>query len=350
MYEPKYRLTNSILISIGKIEAAKETIESAPLLPMWERRFRESAMVRAAHHGTHIEGNQLAFEEARQVLLSQDLHAARSRDVQEVLNYRAVLDYIGEEWGDGKKEMNEAMLKKLHKLVVFKILPDDLSGHFRTKKVVIKDSSTGEITFTPPDPADIPFMITEFAKWLQQAERSEVHPVLKAGIAHHEFVRIHPYLDGNGRVARALSTLILYVEQYDIRRFFSLEEQYDNDPLSYYHSLQKANEGDLTPWLEYFCQKLTEELELLKGKIKRLSMDSKIKDKLGGKQVFLNERQAKIMEFMQEAGYVQNQAFDTMFPEYSEDTILRDLNDLIEKGIVKKIGKTKGAKYLLSKG
>ncbi len=339
-----------MLVTIGKIEAAKETIENAPLLPLWERRFRENAMVRSAHHGTHIEGNQLDFNEAREVLLSQSLHEARSRDVQEVLNYRAVLDYIGDEWADPEKNINETTVKKLHTLVVFKILPEHLAGAYRTKKVVIKDSSTGEITFTPPEPQEVPYLVSEFTKWLAQVDASTTHPVIKAGIAHHELVRIHPYLDGNGRVARALSTLILYVEKYDIRRFFSLEEQYDNDPLSYYQSLQKANEGDLTPWLEYFCQKLSEELEILKGKIKRLSVDSRMKDKLGGKQVFLNERQVKIMEFMQDAGYVQNQAFSSMFPDFSEDTILRDLNDLIEKHIVKKIGKTKGAKYVLARG
>lgn len=343
MYQPKYTLTNHIVRTIGKIEAAKEVIENAPLLPMWEKKFRESALVRTVHHGTHIEGNQLDFEQAKEVILSQTIHA-RSRDVQEVLNYRLVMDVI-----EKKPDLNEETIRELQRVSLRKVLPEELLGHYRTKQVVIKDSATGEVTFTPPSPAEVPYLMKEFSLWLESLEKNDMHPVLKAAAAHHELVRIHPFLDGNGRVARALATLILYVENYDIRRFFSLEEQYDRDPLSYYVHLQKANSGDVSSWLEYFSQKLMEELELLKNKIKKLSVDSHLKDKLGGKQVFLNERQTQMIEYIQETGYMQNQAFGSLFPDYSEDTILRDLNGLIEKRLVVKIGKTKGARYVLVK-
>src|SRR3989338_632848 len=249
MYKPKYTLTNALLITIGKIEAAKEVIMNAPILPMWEKKFRDSSLARSIHHGTHIEGNQLDFEEAKQVIFSQNMHVARSRDVQEILNYRAVLDYIESEWQDSNASLGEKVITKIHALVVNKILPKELAGTYRTKKVVIKDSSTGDITFTPPEPEDVPLLISEFASWFSKIDARTLHPVLKAGISHHELVRIHPFLDGNGRVARAVSTLVLYVGGYDIRRFFSLEEQYDKDPLSYYEYLQKANQGYLTPWL-----------------------------------------------------------------------------------------------------
>lgn len=346
MYKPKYTLTNALLITIGKIEAAKEVIMNAPLLPMWEKKFRDSALARSIHHGTHIEGNQLDFEEAKQVIFSQNMHVARSRDVQEILNYRAVLDYIESEWQDSNASLGEKVITKIHALVVNKILPQELAGTYRTKKVVIKDSSTGDITFTPPEPEDVPLLISEFASWFSKIDARTLHPVLKAGISHHELVRIHPFLDGNGRVARAVSTLVLYVGGYDIRRFFSLEEQYDKDPLSYYEYLQKANQGDLTPWLEYFTDKLALELEIIKQKIKRLSIDSHMKERLGGKQLFLNERQMKMLEYIQDAGYLQNQAFGSLFPDYSEDTVLRDLKELMDKNVIKKVGKTKGAKYV----
>ena len=94
MYQPQFSYNNKIITSIGKIEAAREIILNAPLLPLWEKRFQEEALVRTVHHGTHLEGNQLDFEEAKQVVLSQNLHSIRTRDVQEVLNYRQVMDYI----------------------------------------------------------------------------------------------------------------------------------------------------------------------------------------------------------------------------------------------------------------
>ncbi len=349
MYHPKFSLTNKILLEIGRIEASREIIENAPLLPLWEKRFREDALVRTIHHGTHIEGNQLDFEEAKQVVLSQNLHSIRTRDVQEVINYRAVMDYIEAEWKGKKQEISEQTIKHIHRLVLSKILPDNLIGRYRTKKVVIKDSHSGQVTFRPPEPQQVQFLLSQFLNWLNRVDKNTIHPVLKAGIAHYELVRIHPFLDGNGRVARAVTTLILYLEKYDIRKFFSLEEHYDKNPLAYYEHLQKAASGDLTPWLEYFCEGLGHELENIKRKIQRLSSDVHLKDKLGGKQLFLNERQVKIIEYIQETGYLQNQAFASLFPDYSEDTVLRDLKELIDNNIIKKIGKTKGARYVVKK-
>ena len=335
-------------MDIGKIEAAKEVITSAPLLPLWEKRFQEEALIRTVHHGTHLEGNQLDFSEAKEVVLSQNLHSIRTRDVQEVINYRQVMDYL-EEWQTNKNEISENMYKKLHKLVVDKILPESVAGQYRLKKVVIKDSKTGQVTFRPPEPDQIPYLLSQFFTWLNQTSQEKLHPALCAGISHYELVRIHPFIDGNGRVARAIATLILYTQGYDIRRFFSLEEYYDKDPLTYYEHLQKAEGGDLTLWLEYFIKGIATEFDKIKQKIQKLSSDNILKHKLGGKQVFLNERQTKLVEYLQEAGYLQNQAFNSLFPDYSEDTILRDLKDLMDKQLISKIGKTKGAKYVLKK-
>lgn len=348
MYQPRYKITNRMIMDIGKIEAAREVITSAPLLPLWEKRFQQEALVRTVHHGTHLEGNQLDFSEAKEVVLSQTLHSIRTRDVQEVINYRQVMDYL-EEWKDKKNQITESMYKKLHKLVVAKILPDNVAGEYRLKKVVIKDSKTNEITFRPPEPDQIPYLMAQFFNWLSQINKDDLHPAICAGISHYELVRIHPFIDGNGRVARSIATLILYIQGYDIRRFFSLEEYYDKDPLTYYQHLQKAEGGDLTPWLEYFIKGIANEFDKIKQKIQKLSSDSLLKHKLGGKQLFLNERQTKLVEYLQEVGYLQNQAFGTLFPDFSEDTILRDLKDLMDKKLIAKIGKTKGARYVLKK-
>lgn len=346
MFDPKYTITNSILKNIGKIEAAKEVIDDAPLLPLWERQFREDAIIRTAHHGTHIEGNQLDIKEAKNVLLGKQV-VARSRDIQEIINYRRVLEAIEEEANRHISKITENIIQKLHRIVVSKILEESLVGKYRSKQVIIRNSDTGEITFRPPPAIEVSFLMREFLYWLNKNDSEDIHPVLKAGIAHFELVRIHPYIDGNGRVARALATLILFLAKYDIRRFFSLEEYYDKDAIVYYDNLKKATQGNLTAWLDYFSLGVAIEFERVKNKISKLSKDTYLKEKLGGKQIFLTERQTKIIEYIQSIGYLQNQQFKEIFSDVSEDTVLRDLKELIDVGIIKKKGKTKAARYIM---
>ncbi len=333
---------------MGIIESAREVIENAPLVPAWEAKFREDAMVRTVHHGTHIEGNELNYTEAEKVLAGAKI-VGRERDIQEVLNYRNVLQFI-ESYDNN--EITQEALKHMHALTVNRILPDGAVGEYRRTQVVVKNSQTGEITFRPPPAVEIPFLLDAFLRWVNGVSADDMHAVLKAGISHYELVRIHPFLDGNGRVARAAATLSLFKEGYDIKRFFSLEEYYDREPLAYYEALQSVGkaDGNLTAWLEYFTEGLAIELTRIKEKVKSLSTDLKIKKSLGGQQLALSERQIKIVEFVQENGFLQNKTFFELFPMISEDTVLRELKDLIKKGILKKEGSTKGVKYILRTG
>lgn len=348
MYSSKFTITNNILKNIGSIEGSREMILNAPLLPAYEKQFREEAIVRTVHHGTHIEGNELNISEAAQVLAGVEV-IGRNRDIQEVINYRDVLRFLdhveeGEISGD---KITEAVIKKIHALTVDKILPAEQSGVYRKTQVVVKNTATGQITFRPPPAVEVPYQVKEFLNWLNDQEKDELHPVIRAGITHYELVRIHPFLDGNGRVARAVANLVLFLGNYDIKKIFSLEEYYDRDAQHYYQALRSAEEGDLTAWLEYFTQGLAIELNRIKEKVKKLSTDVALKEKLGGKQLFLSERQVVIIEYIQRAGYLQNKNFKDLFPKISEDTVLRDLTDLIRKRLIKKQGKTKAARYLL---
>ncbi len=352
MYTPKYTITNTILRNIGVIEAAREVIDHAPLLPYYEKEFQKDAMVRAVHHGTHIEGNELNIDQAEKVIEGQDV-IGRQRDIQEVINYRKVMEYIGEIRNiEAKHEfkIEELFIKYLHKLTVDKILDLDRCGTYRQTQVVVKNSLTGQVTFTPPLAIAVPLQLESLLKFMNYARAEHVHPVLKSGIVHYEFVRIHPFIDGNGRVARALSTFILFQEGYDIRKFFSLEEYFDYDANSYYMALQSVerNEGDVTEWLEYFTQGLAIELNKIKEKIEKISVDSNLKQRLGGAPVLLSERQIKIIEYIQKTGFLQNRSFNSIFPMVSEDTVLNELKSLIKQGIVKKTGATKAAKYVMA--
>lgn len=346
MFNPTFTITNKILTNISKIEASEEVIKHSPLLPLWEKQFKEEALIRSAYHGTHIEGNNLHKDDAKDILMGKDV-IGRPRDIQEIINYRKVIEFIDDEAKKKIDKITELLIKKLHRILTDKILINEELGEYRTKQVIIRNSANGEVTFRPPPPIEVPFLIREFIYWLNRDDKDRLHPVLKAGIAHHELVRIHPFLDGNGRVSRVLATLILFLGGYDIRRFFSLEEYYDRDAITYYQNLQKASAGDLSSWLEYFTSGAGIEFEKIKEKILKLSKDVKLKEKFGGQQIYLTDRQMKMIEYIQEVGYIQNQTFRDVFPNVSEDTVLRDLQDLIKKGLIKKIGSTKSARYTM---
>lgn len=343
MYSPTFTINNTILKNIGAIEASKEIIEHAPLLPHFEKEFQQEAILRTTHYGTHIEGNDLSLKQVQQVLDGEKI-VARDRDIQEVINYRKVINFIDTVSNQG---IDEELVKKLHTLVVHKILNEESSGIYREKEVVIKNSITGEVSFRPPRAIEVPWQMKELIDFINNDV--ETHPVLKAGIVHYEFVRIHPFLDGNGRVGRALSTLVMFKEGYDIRHFFSLEEHFDRDPKDYYEALQSVEEknGDLTTWLIYFTTCVGSELSKIKERIESISIDSKLRERIGG-PVMLSDRQIKIIEYIQKIGYYENRMFRTMFPMVSEDTILREMQDLIKKKIIKKQGKTKGVKYVMN--
>lgn len=352
MYVPKYIISNKILRSIGEIEASKEIIENAPLVPAFEKQFESDAVISTVHHGTHIEGNDLSLAQTKKVLEGQDV-VARARDIQEVINYRRVVNLI-DELAAKRGEYNPDMLLDIHKETVYKIVPEEKIGVFRTSHVVVKDEATGDIIFQPPPFIEVPYLIEDFFSWLNNPETREIHPILKAGITHYILVAIHPFVEGNGRTARAFGSLILLREDFDIKRFFAIEEHFDDDPAAYYEAFslvdkQSRNiaQRDLTPWLEYFTYSVAVELAKVKEKVRKLSMDTRLKVKIG-KQVALTERQMQLVEFLSNEGSAGMKELTKVLPMISEDTILRDIRDLIEKGIIRKEGSTKASIYIMA--
>lgn len=366
MYVPKYTITTAILQSIGAVEAAKEVIANAPLVPAWEAKFQGEARLRAAHYGTVLEGNDLTLSQAK-VIVEEDVQTpaqaqaagvvARERDVQEVINYRNVLDFLEQvkQEGENRFVYSLELLLKIHRLVVSRIVPVGQEGKLRETQVVLRNSLTGEIGFRPPGWLEVPFLLDEFLAWLNSEKGRAEHPVLRAGITHYILAAVHPFVEGNGRVARATATLVLFQEGYDIRRLFALEEYFDHHAQEYFGSLmQVSNQShdlaarDLTPWLETFTEALAIELTRIKDRVRQLSVDSKIKQRVG-QQVSLTERQLRLVEYLNSQPELTTATARTILPMVSEDTILRDLHYLLDKEVIAKLGSTKSARYTLKK-
>jgi len=375
MFSPIFSINNQILKNIGTIEGAKAIIDEAPLIPAYEKQFQQEAIVRTVHYGTRIEGNDLTFQEVAKLVEGQKITAGE-RDIQEVINYRNVVSYLEELWSlydanmplpeekivpssDNKSQRDffysETLIKRIHELTTAKIITETEVGKYRHQQVVLKNTRTGEIAHRPPPAIEVPYLIADFIDWLNSSISKEIHPAIRAAISQYILVAIHPFIEGNGRVSRAFAMLPLYVEGYDIRRLFSLEEYFDRNAESYYTTLQSTHETssdifkrDLTNWVEYFTQALAIELNRVKEKVQSLSRDIKLKQKLGGKQIHLTERQIKLVEYMQQFGGLRMPDAQQLLPMVSDDTIWRDLKKLVDTGAVEKRGSTKGAYYCLA--
>ena len=350
MYSPRFTITNEVLQNVANIEACREVIENAPLIPSYEKKFQDDAALRTVYHGTHLEGNDLTFTQAQRVLEGEQI-VARERDIQEVINYRNVMRFLDTITRPLTYTID--LLCHLHTLTIERLLPPESVGAIRQTQVVVKDAATGGVTFRPPPSVEVPFLLDDFFNWLNSKEGREVHPVLRAGITHYVLVAIHPFVEGNGRASRSFATLVLFAEGYDIKRLFSLEEYFDKDAAAYYEVLQKVSsesqdlaERDLTHWLIYFTSGLAVELEKVREQVRRISADLQIKRRVGH-QVALSDRQLKIMEYLNAHGNIQMKYAKKLIPMVSEDTILREFQDLVRQGIIKKESHGRGSTYKL---
>ena len=184
--------------------------------------------------------------------------------------------------------------------------------------------------------------ITQATKrWIHQ-----LHPVILAGISHYEFVRIHPFIDGNGRTARALATLILFLKEFDIKRFFALDDYYDSDRTAYYNALKSVDPKtlDLTDWLEYFTEGVHISISRVREEILRLS--SKKLRRESKAQIALTDRQIKIIDYIQKNGRITAGDIAKMY-NISRQAALKELSKLVEHEIIKLKGSGRGAHYIL---
>jgi len=347
MFKPNFRYTDKIVNNLTQIVVARELILNSPLIPKWEVALRREAIVRSAHSSTAIEGNRLSLEQVSDLAQGREVMATR-KDKEEVLNYLKVLEGIDELTAG--KEITEKNLLSIHKSVTRETLenPSDC-GVYRSRYVAVVNRITGEVIFRPPLNEDVPGLVKGLIEWLNSSEAKTLDPVIEAGIAHYEFVRIHPFVDGNGRTARVLATLILYLRGFDAKQFFCLDDYYDSDRPAYYRILQSVDQKtlDLIGWLEYFVEGVNVSISAVKERVIRLSSERLRRTQKG--QIALTEKQMRIVEFINLHGKVTNKDVREMF-KVSPQAAHKEIIKLVKLGVIKSVGRGRNLSYQVKLG
>jgi Fic family protein len=280
VWKPVYNITPKAARTLMEIEAARTEVDRIPLPPTVEAELRRQARTRSTHYSTRIEGNRLTLLEAEKVIQgARTEFRGRERDVREVRNYWVALLRV-EEWASARKPVSEVMIRRLHALV--ERGPRSKPTPYRDSQNVIRDSASGAIVYMPPEANDVPDLMAAMVRWIRKAGNMEVPVPLVAGLAHYQFVTIHPFYDGNGRTARLLATYLLHVGGYGMNGLFSLEEHHARDLPGYYSALavhphhnyyEGRADADLTSWVEYFLATLAETFEAVRKEARHLAAE-----------------------------------------------------------------------------
>jgi len=346
VFNPKFIITPKINKALVEIERVRGFLDAVKLKDDWIADMQKKALILESHHSTHIEGTALSLEQAKSILEGKKVKGVNRDDEKELLNYKKAMDFLSKYLGKDDP-ITEGIVRELHKILVKGVRGENADpGNYRKIQNYVVNSRTHEVIYTPPPPLDVPHLMREFTEWINKAE--DVSPVLVAGIAQFQFVHIHPFIDGNGRSARLLSTLILYKTGYDFKRLFTISEYYDKDRPAYYQAIQSVrnNNMDMTAWLNYFVEGLRSQMKEIQEKGKKIIGSEKIVKSFLEKGI--NERQEKIIRYLVINERITNDECQKLCGSIRR-TATRDLASLVEKDIIEMKGELKGAYYVLSK-
>src|SRR5262249_9883022 len=165
-------------------------------------------------------GSQLTLAQSERLWAGRPVAEAKADDARELLNYRDAFNLVSEYLQSGDP-VTEGLIREIHRRLVEGVRGGEGGpGAYRTVQNYVVNSRTREVTYTPSPPEEVAPLMRELVEWLRT--ESPIHAVLVAGIAQYQLVHIHPFLDGNGRTSRLLSTLCLYRAGYDLKRLFTL--------------------------------------------------------------------------------------------------------------------------------
>lgn len=336
MLKPKYLLTNKILTNLREIERFYGNLEAKQVPKSLLLNLERNNLIQSSYASNSIEGNPLSQAEVTNLLLNDRMPV--NRDEKEIVNYFTILKNMD---GYIKKDFNLDLILSIHQNLMNGV-NDKIKGQIRNNQVVVgMKLPNGKliIKHNPPfhKKTEINNALQKLIDWLNA---SEEQPILKAGIFHHEFVYIHPFTDGNGRTCRLLTALILLKHQYRINRYFVLDDYYDIDRQLYSTSLNQADKGDKSSWLEYFTDGVRYSLQSALGKVE--TELSKIQFNLRP-----TTREQDVLILIQKYHQLTS---DNVVNELkvSRQQAHKLLKSLTEKGLLRKNGSTKNSYYELN--
>lgn len=349
-FAPKFTVTPRLLGRIAHCHAARAGIAASAVDVPWLPRAVFDASTRQAHASTSIEGNPLTLEEVRALADASAGHGGRSapapeRMAREVLNYLAALRWITRH---ERERVDESRFLQLHWWIMDGLLPPDRLGRYKPVQNYVVDTR-GEVIHTPPGPAETPGAVQSFLSWLNAEPNGavELDPVITAGIVHYEIVRIHPFADGNGRVARAVETWMLYQRGFDTHHILALDEWFLRDLPRYYGALRAVADGaaggergDLTEWLDYVAEGVETVLEETRERILALRVSG------SGERIMLTRRQEQVLRLFQRNSVVAAAALQSSL-RVSREMMRRIVAPLTEAGLLAREGKARATRYRL---
>ncbi len=330
----RYQITNRTAINLAEIARIDEKISQSGFTPQILKRVKRESLTKSAHYSTKIEGNVLTLDQVKSLMDGRDV-IAEKRSIGEVKNYIKVLEDI-----DSYKADLAGMLR-MHGDISEGVLKNpQASGKLREiQNYVVKGTLDGhrEIVYTPPPPEKVRAMVGELAAWIRKHEK-EIHPIIQAGICHYAIAMIHPFEDGNGRVARALATLILRKRGFDKRGIYAMDEYYVRDLGEYYRSLRVVDElkGDMTQWIEYYTAGVRHSVSTALETMRAIERSTS-----------LNARQQRALKHVVKYGHVTNSEYRRM-TGVSKVTAYKDLKEMVNRGVLVEEGVGRAIRYVMA--
>lgn len=339
VYRPEFRISPELVGLLTRAAELNAWISQAVVDVPWLPALQRDTAARLAHSSTAIEGNPLALPEV-EALARGEAVGAPEKAAREVKNYLAAVRWV---WARPPgAPVAEKELLRLHALLTAGLLLAPQSGRYKTKPNRVVDSK-GRTVYSPPGPESAGPLTRELLAWINGPEAAKHHPALVNGVAHHRLVSIHPFADGNGRVARALGVWLLYARGFDTRHLFALDEFYDADRRRYYDKLQQAREldGDLSLWLEYAAEGVCSTLRKTRARIESLQLGS------AAPRLRLTARQEQALRFLRDHGRVKSPDIERAFG-LTRARVGQILRPLVDAGLVMREGRTRATSYRLA--
>jgi Fic family protein len=272
-------ITPEMLSLVAEIDEFKGAWRAlGTLAPERLSALRRVATIESIGSSTRIEGSRLSDREVERLLSNLEIKSFDSRDEQEVAGYAEVMETVFASWAE--ISVTENHIKQLHRdLLRYSDKDERHRGAYKTASNSVAafdaDGNQVGVVFETASPFETPRRMAELVDWFRQAQQGALHPLIVIGIFIVVFLEIHPFQDGNGRLSRVLTTLLLLRAGYAYVPYGSLESVIEQSKEGYYLALRRTQrtirtqEPDWTPWLTFFLTALQRQMRRLRGKVER---------------------------------------------------------------------------------